>query len=220
MCDQPSYCFYQHTPSLIGDTLLGHLLQEIEAVPWPNSVVQHENHCIPDPFYDIDALLTEPMLITSEHDSNLDEQKDSLDALNPLDSLNALDDALGDALDAREVSENGVKDCGALMPHPPLALSPGGNTQQVTAPGSDDTDDDDLRREIYRRFTKPVKDAAKEMKMSLSSFKKTCLRLGIGRWPYRKLWSLKHTANHLTTSCTHKMKYVSSYCSLLYMAYS
>ncbi|GIL93197.1 hypothetical protein Vretifemale_20637, partial [Volvox reticuliferus] len=48
-----------------------------------------------------------------------------------------------------------------------------------------------LREQIYSTFDLPVADAARVLGISATELKRRCRRLGISRWPQRKLQSLR-----------------------------
>ena len=51
------------------------------------------------------------------------------------------------------------------------------------------------RKTLTKYFYMPIEQAAMELDMGVTSLKKRCRKVGIGRWPYRKLMSLQTLIN-------------------------
>ncbi|KAG8045023.1 hypothetical protein GUJ93_ZPchr0008g11447 [Zizania palustris] len=78
----------------------------------------------------------------------------------------------------------------ALPPPPPHRLRTGSHDGSAPSAGRNRLDHiqfDDLRRYFYM----PITRAAREMNVGLTVLKKRCRELGVARWPYRKIKSLK-----------------------------
>eukprot|EP00761_Pharyngomonas_kirbyi_P011817 gb/GECH01011843.1/.p1 GENE.gb/GECH01011843.1/~~gb/GECH01011843.1/.p1 ORF type:complete len:320 (+),score=104.21 gb/GECH01011843.1/:1-960(+) len=82
-----------------------------------------------------------------------------------------------------------------------MKSSPASSTRSSTTPGALRNDIGVLKTSVFAEqlslsdlkpyFSLPETKAAKKLGMSLSTLKKTCRRLGISRWPYRKLKSIQ-----------------------------
>ncbi|KAH0896908.1 LOW QUALITY PROTEIN: hypothetical protein HID58_046476 [Brassica napus] len=61
----------------------------------------------------------------------------------------------------------------------------------------ENTEEDWRWLRIKKFFDQPIKNAAKELNVGLTVFKKRCRELGINRWPHRKLKSLNSLIGNL-----------------------
>jgi hypothetical protein len=88
------------------------------------------------------------------------------------------------------------------------ALIESANVQMVTeiperrGGGFSETKKELTFEQVSRRFSVPIKQAARELNVGVTVLKKQCRKLGIPRWPHRKVKSLQKLIDNVQVSAS------------------